>query len=32
MFRGHSQDGGVGRHRVSISPQLGRLLPTGGGP
>ena len=26
-----SQDGGVGRHRVSISPQLGHLLATGQG-
>ena len=27
-----SQDGGVGRRRVNISPELGHLLATGGGP
>ena len=27
-----SQDGGVGRCRVHVSPQLGHLLDTGGGP
>ena len=30
--QGWSQDGGIGRHRVRISPQLGHLPDAGGGP